>query len=67
MFKGFTCRYCGEDKSWEERDYDMGLYLAELASLDALGHIEHVTPYLICKQCSEEIKENEKEMRSDVV
>lgn len=57
MFKRFTCRYCGKDKPWEERDYDMGLYLAQVASFEALGHIKHVTPYLICEQCSKEIKD----------
>jgi hypothetical protein len=53
----FICRYCGKERPWEEKDYDMGYYLAEQASLDALGHGEHVTPYLICEECSEEIKE----------
>lgn len=56
MFKRFVCRYCGKEKSWENRDYDTGLYLAKLASFEALGHMQHVTPYLICKQCSKEIK-----------
>ena len=59
MFKRFTCRYCGKDKPWEERYYDMGLYLAQLANFGALGYTEGATPYLICEQCSEEIK-NEK-------
>lgn len=54
----FMCRYCGKEKTWQERDYDMGLYLAELASFEALGYIDGVSPYLICKQCSEEIKSN---------
>jgi len=22
-----VCRYCGKEKTWKERDYDMGLYL----------------------------------------
>lgn len=53
---GFTCRYCGKEKPWDERDYDTGLYLAECASLEALGHLDYVSPYLICKQCSSEFK-----------
>ena len=56
---GFVCRYCGKEKTWEERDYDMGLYLAERASFEALGHTEGVSPYLICKQCAEEIREGQ--------
>lgn len=56
MFKRFKCRYCGKEKPWEDRDYDMGLYLAQLASFEVLGHIESATPYLICEQCSEKIK-----------
>ena len=58
MFKRFICRYCGKEKPWEKRDYDMGLYLAELASFEALGHTEGVTPYLICDQCSVEVKKD---------
>lgn len=56
---GFICRYCGKEKPWEERDYDMGLYLAERASLDALGYTDYVTPYLICKQCSDEARQQD--------
>ena len=56
----FICQYCGREKPWEERDYDMGLRLAENASYEALGHTEYVSPYLICEQCSEEIKNDEK-------
>lgn len=55
--KGFTCRYCGKEKSWDEQNYEVGLYLAEIASFEALGHTECVTPYLICNQCAEEVKE----------
>lgn len=55
---GFVCRYCGNEKQWEERDYDMGLYLAEVASFEVLGHTNYVSPYLICKQCSQDIKNN---------
>jgi hypothetical protein len=55
---GFVCRYCGKEKTWKERDYDMGLYLAEVASFEALSHTQMVSPYLICKQCAEEIKNN---------
>lgn len=55
---GFICQYCGKRKTWEERDYDIGLYLAEMASFEALGHMDMVSPYLICKQCSEEIQSN---------
>ena len=43
-------------KSWDDRDYDFGLYLAEVASFEALGHTEDVTPYLVCKQCADEAK-----------
>ena len=58
---GFICQYCGIKKPWEERHYDMGLYLAQLASFGALGYTEGpTTPYLICEQCSEEIKNDEK-------
>ena len=57
---GFICQYCGKEKPWGERDYDMGLRLAENASYEALGHTEYVSPYLICEQCSEEIKNDEK-------
>ena len=67
MFQRFTCRYCGKEKPWEKRDYDMGLYLAQLASFEALGYIEHVTPYLICKQCSEEIKKDELQQNPDLI
>jgi hypothetical protein len=55
----FTCQYCGKAKPWDERDYDMGLYLAEAASFETLGHTDDVSPYLICKQCSDEIKNEE--------
>jgi len=58
IFKRFACKYCGKEKPWEERDYDMGLYLAKVASIEALGHTQMVSPYLICKQCAEEIKNN---------
>lgn len=58
MFKRFICQYCGKEKPWEKRDYDMGLYLAERASFEALGHTEGVTPYLICDQCSVEVKKD---------
>lgn len=53
----FLCKYCGEYKSWGDRDYKMGLYLAELESFEALGHTEDVTPYLICTNCAKEAKE----------
>lgn len=53
---GFWCKYCGKQKAWDDRDYDFGLYLAEVASFEALGHTEYVTPYLICKQCADEAK-----------
>ena len=52
---GFICRYCGEHVDWSDRDYDMGLFLAERASLDALGHAEGVTPYLICSKCANDL------------
>jgi hypothetical protein len=59
VFDRFLCKYCGKEKPWEDRDYDMGLYLAKIASFEALGHMEGITPYLICKQCSEEAKSKE--------
>lgn len=55
MSATFWCRYCGKLKSWDERDYETGLLLAEEASLEALGHTNDVTPYLICRQCAEEV------------
>ncbi|CDX01281.1 Hypothetical protein DPCES_1394 [Desulfitobacterium hafniense] len=55
MSSEFTCRYCGKAKPWDDRNYDVGLRLAEMASLDALGHAEMVTPYLICNQCADEL------------
>lgn len=58
MSDKFLCKYCGSYKSWDDRDYDMGLYLAECASYEALGHAEYVMPYLICTDCSKEIKES---------
>lgn len=58
MFNGFICKYCGKKRRWEERDYDVGLYLAQIASFEALGHIEGVTPYLICNKCSKEIEDD---------
>lgn len=57
MNDGFWCKYCGKQKAWDDRDYDFGLYLAEVASFEALGHTEYVTPYLICKRCADEAKE----------
>lgn len=62
MNDGFWCKYCGKQKAWDDQDYDFGLYLAEVASFEALGHTEYVTPYLICKQCADEAK---KEAESD--
>ncbi len=59
MENKFLCRYCGKEKPWDERDYDMGLYLAEAASFETLGHTDYVSPYLICKQCSEEVRNEE--------
>jgi hypothetical protein len=52
----FLCRYCGKNKPWEERDYDMGLALAEEAHFHALGHTGtgYASPYLICKNCAGE-------------
>jgi len=52
----FRCHVCGKEFSWEERDYDTGLKMAQQASFDALGHTEDVTPYLVCTGCSVEIK-----------
>jgi hypothetical protein len=43
----------GKEKLWSERNYDAGLWLAETASFEALGHTEYVSPYLICNQCAE--------------
>lgn len=53
----YWCRYCGEEKNIEDRDAQVGKTLAEIASLEALGHAEGVTPYLICKSCAEEVVE----------
>lgn len=55
MNSGFWCRYCGKQKPWGERNYDVGLYLAEAASFAALGHTEGVSPYLICNQCANDV------------
>lgn len=51
----YTCKYYGKEKSWNDRSYDVGLWLAEVASFEALGHTEYVTPYLICNQCADEV------------
>lgn len=59
MNDGYWCKYCGKQKSWDGRDYDFGLYLAETASFEALGHTEYVTPYLICSQCADDAREEE--------
>ena len=56
MSDSFLFKYCGKDQPWDNRDYDMGLWLAERASLDALGHAFDVTPYLICRRCADEIR-----------
>ncbi len=53
---GFWCRCCGKQKAWNDRDYDVGLFLAEVDSFDALGHTEHVTPYLICSTCADDVR-----------
>ena len=56
----YTCQYCGAIKDFtNDRDFDTGLRLAELASFEALGHTDHVTPYLICNDCAREIAEME--------
>ena len=55
MTDGFWCKYCGKEKSWNDKSYDVGLWLAEVVSFEALGHTEYVTPYLICSQCAEEV------------
>lgn len=60
MADGFLCKYCGKQKSWNERNYEVGLFLAEVASFEALGHTDYVTPYLICNQCADAVvKEKE--------
>ena len=56
---GFICRYCGKPHPWEDRDYDVGLRLAEIACFEALGHTEHVSPYLICKDCAAYIESDD--------
>lgn len=58
MSDSFICQYCGKEKSWDDRDYDMGLHLAEVTSLRAFGHAEDITPHLICKQCADETKQH---------
>ncbi|CDV96394.1 Hypothetical protein DPCES_5396 [Desulfitobacterium hafniense] len=55
MSSEFVCRYCGKEKAWDDRNYDIGLRLAEMDSLAALGHAEEVCPYLICNQCADEL------------
>ena len=35
MNDGFWCKYCGKQKSWNDRNYDVGLFLAETASFEA--------------------------------
>lgn len=55
----FWCKYCGKEKHYDERDYNVGLLLAERASFEALGHEEEVSPYLICELCAEEILKGE--------
>lgn len=55
MSSEFVCRYCGKEKAWDNRNYDIGLRLAEIASLDALGHAVGITPNLICNQCADEL------------
>lgn len=55
MENKFVCRYCGKEKPWGDRDYEVGLRLAEIASFEALGHTEYVSPYLICKDCADEM------------
>lgn len=53
----FLCKYCGNEKDFlTDRDYDRGLFLAEKASFEALGHTEYVTPYLICKDCAKDAR-----------
>jgi hypothetical protein len=55
----FVCKYCGKEKEWADRNYDVGLKLAEIASFEALGHTNYITPYLICNNCAEDILEME--------
>lgn len=55
MSDEFWCKYCGKQKPWNERNYEVGLFLAEVASFEALGHTDYVSPYLICNQCADDV------------
>lgn len=55
MSNTFICQFCGEEKPWCSRNYDVGLWLAEQASLEVHKHTEEVTPYLICSQCADDV------------
>ena len=55
MSDTFTCKFCGRERPWHQRDYEVGLWLAERNSSDALGHTFGVTPYLICSQCADDV------------
>lgn len=59
MTETFKCRYCGKEKQLNERNYDVGLYLAQQASLVALMHCNGVQAYRICTQCADEIMKDE--------
>ena len=61
MFKRFTCRYCGKT-SLGKKDIMIWDYISlSLQVLEHWGYTEGpTTPYLICEQCSEEIKNDEK-------
>lgn len=53
----YWCKYCGKEKSLDnDKNYRVGLLLAEYASFAAYGHTEDVTPIPICNDCAERVK-----------
>ena len=55
MIEKLVCRYCKKEVESIDRNYDMGLFLAERASMDALGTTEKVSPYIICHRCANDL------------
>lgn len=54
----FKCRYCGKQIKDREKETDteLGRHIAEVASRDALMHTQGVTPYTVCLDCADIIK-----------